>query len=150
MSDFGEHYVRGLGTSVRNNALAYGYSIMATSSFGMLAHTDGPLTVLHIFMFVIGNSLAYAAVNALVTRGFRRRVEQEPPVVMALATSFSVLSISAGVGATALLGSAVGGWVAWLLAGLISTWLFLSIGALEMALSRNLHLRVADEAPEER
>jgi hypothetical protein len=150
MSDFGEHYVRGLGTSVRNNALAYGYSITATSSFAMLAHTDGPITVLHVFMFVIGNSIAFAAINALVTRGFRQRVEQEPPVVVALATSFSVLSISAGVAAAALLGSALGGWVAWLLAAMLSTWLYLSIGALEMALSRNLHLQVADESPEER
>ena len=43
MNDFGEHYRRGLGMSARNNALAYGYSITATASFGMLVHTDGPI-----------------------------------------------------------------------------------------------------------
>ena len=64
MREFGEHYLRGLGMSARNNALAYGYSIAATSSCGMLAHTDGPLNFLHIFMFIIGSGIAFALVNA--------------------------------------------------------------------------------------
>jgi hypothetical protein len=40
-------------------------------------------------MFVAGAGLAFAGVNAIVTRGFRTRVEAEPPVVLALATSLS-------------------------------------------------------------
>ena len=150
MREFTEHYVRGLGMSARNNALAYGYSVSATASFGMLVHTDGPLSVLRIFMFVVGSSVAFATVTALVTRGFRQRVEQEPPVVVALATSFSVLSVSAAVGLAALLGWGVGGWVAWLLGALLPTWTYLSLSALEMALARSLHLTVGEEHPEER
>jgi hypothetical protein len=136
--------------STRNNALAYGYSITTTASFGMLVHVDGPMSVLKIFMFVIGAGVAFAVVNAVVTRGFRQRVEREPPVVVALATSFSVLSMSAGVGLVALLGWALGGWVAWLLAALLSSWTYLSIGALEMAIARALHLTVGDVDPDER
>lgn len=150
MKEFGRHYVRGLGMSARNNALAYGYSITTTASFGILVHTDGPLTVLRIFAFVIGNSLAFAGINTLVTRGFRRRAPQEPPVVVSLATSLSVVSISAGVGAAALFGWQVGGWVAWLLGALLSTWIYLAIAALEMALARSLHLTVGEEEPEHR
>lgn len=150
MKEFAEHYVRGLGMSARNNALAYGYSIAATAGFGMLVHTAGPLTVLRIFMFVVGNGIAFAGVNALVTRGFRRRVEQEPPVVVALSTSLSVVSISAAVGMVLLLGWGVGGWAAWLLGGLLGSWVYLSIAALEMALARTLHLAVGDEDPAHR
>jgi hypothetical protein len=150
MSEFGEHYWRGLGMSARNNALAYGYSVTATASFGMLAHTDGPLSVLHVFMFVVGSGIAFAGVNALVTRGYRQRVEQEPPVVTALASSFAVVSVSAAVALTTLLGWAVGGWLAWLLGAVLGTWLYLSISAAEMALSRTLHLAVGDEDPEKR
>jgi hypothetical protein len=101
-------------------------------------------------MFVIGNGVAFAGVNALVTRGYRERVQTEPPVVVALATSFSIISISAGVGVAALLGSGLGGWTAWLLGALLPTWTYLSIGALEIALARTLHLAVGDEEPEER
>jgi hypothetical protein len=150
MKEFGEHYLRGLGMSARNNALAFGYSITATASFGMLLHTDGPFSVLRIFMFVLGSSIAFAGINALVTRGFSQRVDEEPPVVMALATSFSVISISAGVAVAGLLGWAVGGWVAWLLGALLPTWTYLSISAAETALSRVLHLTVADRDPEHR
>jgi hypothetical protein len=73
---FGEHYLRGLGMSVRSNALAYGYSVTSTASFGVLAKGAGPMSVGHIFGFVIGNGLAFAGVNALVTRGFRQRVDR--------------------------------------------------------------------------
>jgi hypothetical protein len=147
MKEFGEHYVRGLGMSARNNALAYGYSITATASFAMLAHTDGPLTVVHIFAFVAGSGIAFASINALVTRGYRQRVEEEPPVIVALSTSFSVLSISAAVGLAALLGWGLGGWGAWLLGALLGSWIYLSVSALEMAVARNLHLSVAEGDP---
>lgn len=150
MKEFGEHYRRGLGMSARNNALAYGYSVTATASFGMLAHTDGPMSVVRIFMFVIGSGIAFAGVNALVTRGFRQRVEQEPPIVVALATAFGVLSISAGVGVTTLLGWGIGGWLAWLLAAMLATWTYLSIAALEMAVARTVQGNVFDEELEHR
>jgi hypothetical protein len=136
--------------SARNNALAYGYSIAATASFGMLVHTDGPPSVLRIFMFVLGNGIAFAGVNALVTRGFRQRVEQEPPVVVALSTSLAAVSISAAVGMVLLFGWGVGGWVAWLLGALLGTWAYLSIAALEMALARTLHLTVGEGDPAHR
>jgi hypothetical protein len=150
MREFGEHYVRGLGMSARNNGMAYGYSVTTTASFGMLAHTAGPMSVLRIFMFVVGSGIAFASINALVTRGFRQRVEQEPPVVVALATAFAVVSISGGVGVAALVGWGLGGWLGWLLGALLPTWAYLSIAALEMALARGVQVRAADEPPHER
>lgn len=150
MPAFGEHYVRGLGTTARNNGLAFGYSITATASFGVLTRTDGPATVGRIFLFVLGSGVAFAVVSAVVTRGFRQRVPREPPVVLALATAFALTSTSAAVGIAALLGATVGGWAAWLLGGLLSSWAYLAVSALEIALSRTLHLTVSDTDPAER
>jgi hypothetical protein len=150
MREFAEHYVRGLGMSARNNALAYGYSITVTASFGVLAHTDGPLSLLKIFVFVGGSGGAFAGINALVTRGYRQRVEQEPPVIVALSTSFSFISVSVAVGLAALLGWGIGGWGAWLLGALLGTWMYLSVSALEMAVARALHITVGDVDPEHR
>jgi MFS family permease len=147
---FGEHYVRGLGMATRNNGLAYGYSITATASFGMLMSTDAPASVGRIFLYVIGAGIAFGIVSALVTQGFRRRVEQEPPVVLALATAFAMVSTSAGVGIAALVGWGIGGWAAWFLGALLPTWAYLSVAALEIALSRGLHEAVGDVSPEER
>jgi hypothetical protein len=150
MEQFCEHYVRGLGMAARNNALAYGYSVTATASFGILAETDGPSSIGRIFLYVVGAGIAFAAVNALVTRGYRQRAEREPPVVVVLATSFSLVSSTAAVGLATLLGWAIGGWVAWLLGSLLPTWAYLAVSALEIALARNLHLAVGEGDPEER
>jgi hypothetical protein len=150
MRRFGEHYVRGLGMATRNNGLAYGYSITATASFGVLFRTDPPASVGRIFLFVIANGVAFAIVSALVTRGFRRRVDREPPIVLALATAFAVASTSVGVGIAALVGWGLGGWLGWLLAPVLSTWAYLSLAAIEIAVSRGLHEAVGDLAPEER
>jgi hypothetical protein len=147
MSQFTEDYVRGLGMSARNNALAYGYSITATASFGALTDTAGSASVGHIFLFILGAAVAFAGINALVTRGFRTRVEHETPVVVALATSLSVISISAGAGAATLLGIVLGGWPAWLLGPMLATWTYLSIAALEVAAARALHITVGEEDP---
>lgn len=150
MRRFREHYLRGLGMTARNNGLAFGYSITATASFGVLDRTDGPATVGRIFLFVLGSGVAFALVSGVVTRGFRQRVEREPPVVLALATAFALISTSAGVGVAAVLGAVVGGWAAWLLGSLLPTWAYLAVSALEIALSRTLHVFVSDTDPAER
>jgi hypothetical protein len=150
MARFGEDYVRGLGMATHNNALAYGYSVTVTCAFGLLSATAGPADVGHIFGFLVGNAIAFAVVNAIVTRGFRQRVEHEPPVVLALATSLSVISISAAAGVTALIGWAVGGWLAWGLGALLATWVYLTVAALEVATARLLHLTVSDADPDSR
>jgi hypothetical protein len=150
MRQFGEHYVRGLGMATRNNGLAYGYSITATAAFAVLYRTDPPASVPRIFLFVLGNGVGFAIVSGLVTQGFRRRVDREPPVVLALATAFAVISTSVGVGIAALVGWGIGGWLAWALGGVLSTWAYLSVAALEIALSRGLHEAVGDVSPEER
>jgi hypothetical protein len=150
MRQFGQDYLRGLGMATHNNALAYGYSVTATTSFAMLIATAGSPDVGHTFAFVIGTGIAFAGVNALVTRGFRKRVKEEPPVVLALATSFSTLSISAGAGMAALVGWGIGGWPGWLLGALLATWAYLSVAALEVAAARLLHLTVSDKDPQHR
>jgi peptidoglycan biosynthesis protein MviN/MurJ (putative lipid II flippase) len=101
-------------------------------------------------MFVVGAGLSFAGVTALVTRGFRARVETEPPMVMALGTSLSLISISAGVGTVALLGIFLHGAVAWLLGAILATWTYLGVAALEVAIARVLHISIGDKDPEER
>jgi hypothetical protein len=147
---FAEHYFRGLGESTRTNALAFGYSITSTASFVILEQTAGQVTVGRIFLFAAGAGVAFAGVNALVTRGFRERVDREPPLVLALGSSLSVVSISAGVGIAALVGDAIHGAVGWLVAPTLATWAYLGVAALEIAAARLLHIGVGEKAPEDR
>jgi hypothetical protein len=146
---FREHYVRGLGLSARNNSLAYGYSVTITASYGVLSRLAGPTSVADIFLFVVGASLPFALLNAGVTHGFRRRVDREPPLVVALGTSFSVVSATAAVGVASLIAWLLGGWGAWLLAAFAGAVVYLLLAALEIAAGRGVH-RVAGTSDLER
>jgi hypothetical protein len=107
------HYMRGLGVSTRNNTIAYGYSVGGTASFGAIQSLHA-VHVGDVFLFLVGASLPFSIVNAIVTGGFRRRFADEPGVVIALATSFSLFSVAASVGAAALIAWLSPPWAAWL------------------------------------
>ena len=91
------------------------------------------------FLFGIGASITFALAGAFVTRGFRRRVEREPPVVLALGTALSILSISAATGSSALLTVVTDGSLAWFLGPLLASTVYLLVSALELVLARGAH-----------
>ena len=147
---FLQHYVRGLGLSTRNNALAYGYSITVTAGYGALQSQRHNPTVPEVFGFIVGAALPFGVLNAALTRGFRRRVEREPPVVMALGTALSLFSISVSVAVITLVAWQLGGWLPWLLGPLTGTISYLALADLEIAVARVAHHVAGTENLEER
>jgi hypothetical protein len=132
------HYARGLGVSTRNNTIAYGYSVGATATFGVLQELHG-FDVARIFVFIAGACSPFALVNALVTRGFREPFADEPDLVVALATSFSVVSVAAAVGAATLVAWAAPGWVGFLFAPFAFTSAYLLAVGAETAFAAARH-----------
>jgi hypothetical protein len=131
-----KHFVRGLGESTRHNALAYGYSLALTGTFGLLTILDRKPHVLDVFLFGIGASITFAIANAGVTHGFRVRVEREPPIVLAFGSSFGVFSVSGSLGVAALVAWGLQGWGAWLVAPFACSGCYLLLSALEFVLAR--------------
>ena len=73
-----EHLVRGLASSTRHNALAYGYSLTTTGSFGLLAALADAPSVLYVFLFGIAGSLTFMLATVGLTQGFTLgRAEEE-------------------------------------------------------------------------
>ncbi len=132
------HYGRAFSVATRNNALALGYSVVGTGAFGVMTKLDPP-SVADVFLFAAGACAVLGGVNVIVTRGFRRRAETEPGLVLATATSFSAISTSAAIGAAALLAWQVGGWAAWLLGPACATFTYLAVSAVEVAGARGAH-----------
>ena len=132
------HYGRGLGISTRNNTIAYGYSVGATATFGVLQVLHRA-NVARIFLFIVGASVPFALVNALVTRGFRRRFADEPGVVIALATSFSIVSVSAAVGAATLVAWAAPDWAGWICGAFVFSIVYLLAVGAETAVAASRH-----------
>jgi hypothetical protein len=149
-SAFRDHYLRGLNSVARNNAIAYGYSLTITASYGMLAVLGHRPTVWRIFAFIAGAGAAFALANAAVTKGYRETQEPEAPLVRALGSSFGIVSSSAGVAACALVGWALDGWFPWLLGPLVATLAYVLLAGLEIALARVAQLQAGPDDFEER
>lgn len=127
-----DRFLRGLGSSTRHNSLAYGYSLALTASFGMITLLDRRPDVADIFLFGIGAATTFALANAVVTRGFRTKTEDEPPVVIAFGTSLGVVSVTGAVGVAALCGWLIPGWAGWLVGGFGASTGYIVLGAFEM------------------
>jgi len=137
-----DHLVRGLASSTRHNALAYGYSLTTTGSFGMLAALGHRPSVSDVFLFGVGAALTFTLATVGVTRGFRVGQEEEPRVVQALGASFGLVSVCGGIGLAALVGWAAGGWIPWLAAPFAASAVYLLLSAVEFVVARG----VADSA----
>lgn len=150
MPDVGAHYVRGLASSTRQNSLAYGYSIAMTGAFGMLDVADRSPRVGDIFLFALGAGLTFTVMNVVVTRGFRVRVPEEQPVVLALGTAFGFFSVVGALGATWLVAWGLGGWAAWLVGPFVASAVYLLLTSAELLLARGLRAVAGIEKMEER
>jgi hypothetical protein len=148
MSDEGEvheHFVRGIGSSTRHNALAYGYSLALTGTFGLLTILDRTPHVDDVFLFGIGGSLTFLIANVFATRGFNVRVASEPPIVRALGSSLGVLSVSGTLGVAALVAWGLHGWAGWLFAPFAASGVYLVLSAFELVAARYLRLVLGKE-----
>jgi hypothetical protein len=136
-----EGFNRGLQASVRNNYTAYGYSVMITASFGVLA-TEEPTRVGFIFLFLGGAIAAFVAIELAVSKGFERTPRGEPMKVEALGAAFSFGSVATAVGAAALTAAVVDGWIAWLVGAFLASGTYVLMSGAEIALAERLQEKV--------
>jgi hypothetical protein len=106
-------FVEGLRTSVTGNAYAYGFSIMITLSLAVLIAERRTPTVGQVFLFLLGAVSGFVVVEAVASRGFRSRDTGEPPQVVVAGSALAFVSVSAAVGAAALLGEVLDSGVVW-------------------------------------
>ncbi len=130
-------FSRGLQASVRNNYTAYGYSVMITASFGVLAIEETARTAF-IFVFLAGAIAAFVAIELIVSRGFERAPRGEPIEVEALGAAFSLGSVATAVGGAALATVILSGWAAWLLGGFAASGIYVLMSGLEIAVAEKL------------
>jgi hypothetical protein len=140
---FAEHYVLGLRSSTKHNAPAYGYSVAAGATLAALTKVDGSPSLLDVFLFIIGASSAFALVNIAGTSMFRAEMPSEPPVVVALGTTFSVVSISGATGSAVGIAYLLSGWLAWGLGALSFTLVYQLLLGLELGIAARTHPRGA-------
>ena len=128
-------FSRGLQASVRNNYTAYGYSVMITASFGVLASQESTPKVGYVFLFLLGAIAAFVAIELAVSKGFERTPRGEPTKVLAVGAAFSFGSVAVGVGAATLITVVLSGLPAWPLGGLAASGTYVLMSGVEIALA---------------
>ena len=128
--------VRGVQTSLRNNASAYPFSVFITASFGVLDTVVGGRDVGRIFLVVIGSTLAFTVLEAIASRGFRNRLRPARSEVVVLGSAMAMISATSAVGAVWLTCLVMSGAFAWFVGSFVGTIVYVTVSSAEMALAR--------------
>jgi hypothetical protein len=135
----GRRYVHGLRAAVRLNAQAFAFSIMITSSYGVVSASEQSPDVAEVYAFMAGAVLGFVAVLAAASRGFRRAgMEAEKTKVLVAAAALSIGSTAVGLGAATLVTVLLSGLLAWGLAPFAASAAFLVVLGLEFALAEEI------------
>ena len=125
----GTHYRRNLRAAVGLTAGPYCYTLTLWATGAVLTDTHGIPTALSAAAFVVGAVLAFATVGISAFGGLREHLTREQGHEL-LWGSAQIFSVGLSVGAAALVGYYVGGFIAWPLTGFLITALFLlTVGA---------------------
>jgi len=135
----------GVRTSVRNNGVAYGFSVMITASFGLLQSATGSASTLDIFFFAGGAVAGFVLLEAIASNLFRVRMRGDPPEVVALGTAFSFFSVGVGLAVAAAVGAVVSPGLAWPVGGFGATLAYVTAAGAEMALAGRMERGAGQE-----
>jgi hypothetical protein len=122
-------YVRELRLSLRNNAGAYGFSVMITSVMAMLSAIHTPPDPGQIILFFLGAIATFAIIEA---------VAKEATKVIALGSSLNMISIATAVGVSPVVGHVMPASLAWLFAPFLTSMTYLLVTAVEMTVARRV------------
>lgn len=129
---------RGMRASIANNVTAYGFSLVATASFGALAHSHGTPGYSEIFGFVLAAVAGFTVTETLLSNFFRHELEDEPNQVIAVGAAMSFFSVGLAVGAAALTGEILETGAAWPLGAASATVVYVLMNGIEMAIGETL------------
>jgi hypothetical protein len=132
----GRELGRGMRSSVRQNAPAYGFSIMITSAFGVTSTLERKPATWVMPLFALGAVAGFVLIDLAATHALRdEAADGERSTVQLLVAALNVLSILAGVGSAALVAWALDGWVAWLVSAACASAAFTTVNGLEYTLA---------------
>jgi len=131
-------YRRGLTTSVIGNASAFGFSVMITASFGMLEHFHENPAPGEVALFALGAVVAIALIEAVTSRGFRRRPASHPEEVIMLGTAANAVSVAVALAMVYGAGRLVPAPAVWVVAPLLAAGVYVLVEAAELAVAEGV------------
>jgi hypothetical protein len=136
--------VRSLRSTVGRESTTFGFSILATVTFGMLQATHGSPNMRQIFVYAIGAVMSFTLLEGVLSRGFRRPMPQHATQTLTLGTSLNVLSVVAALAGAWGFTEVTRGLVAWAGAPLVAGLVYLLLESCEEALAERILVRSGD------
>lgn len=125
-------YRAGLAITLRSTAAAYGYTLTIATTVATLIANQGAPTMVELYLFIFGGSLAFAALELAL-----RLVEPavcEVDHVYPLAGALNVVSVAGAFSAASAVAHGPDGMLAWLLAPLAASVVYFALIAAEVAI----------------
>lgn len=144
----GRPLARSLRSTVGRESTTFGFSILATVTFGLLNSTYGSPTVPQIFAYAVGAVLSFTLLEGVLSRGFRRPMPQHATQTLTLGTSLNVVSVVAALAAAWGFSGLTGGLVGWAGAPLVAGLVYLLLESVEEALAERLLVAAGDDDAE--
>ncbi len=128
-------YMRALETAIQGAGLPYGYAITVWATGSVLTGERGMPSLLSIFLFAAGATVAYGGLRLLLTWNMGgeadRPLTRSPNTIRAGAVHLAAIGLAI---TCALLIAKVAAGAAWALAPFAATLLYLGVSSIEVAL----------------
>lgn len=125
-------YINNLRITVRDNAAAYGYSVLITAVVSVLSTLQGSPSIAEMFVGAGGAITAFVATELIVTKAFEQRGQQEQTEVKLINSAMHFLSIGGGVGIAVLCGRYLPHTSSWACGTFLATLAYIMLNALQL------------------
>lgn len=129
---------RGLSASVTGNALAFGFSITVTVTYGVVNAAEGSPTRLELVGFAMAAVAAFSMLNLVVVALMRHTPHGGTPQrALLIGASTDFLAVAAAIGVAIGVTLVVHGWPAWLMAPSLAALVYVIVQSVELTVGRD-------------
>jgi hypothetical protein len=128
MSSLRRTYGAALQVTLRNTAAAYGYTLSTAATLGLLTEMSGKPDASRLFLFAAGGVLAFALLEAFLA-ALGSSAAESPEHAFPFAGALNVASVAAALGVAALIAHFIRSSLAWFLAPLVTTAIYMLVVA---------------------
>ena len=134
MSSVRGTYGAALRVTMRNTAAAYGYTLSTAATISVLGETAGKPDAGRLFLFAIGGVTAFVLLEAVVG-ALGTPAPQPPEQAIPFAGALNAASVCAALGMATLVAHLVRSPLAWFLAQLCTTAIYMLVVAVQVTVA---------------
>ena len=131
LSSMRRTYGAALQVTMRNTAAAYGYTLSTAATLSLLTEMSGKPDVGRLFLFALGGIVAFALLEAVLA-SLGSPTAEAPEQAVPFAGALNAASVAAALGTAILVAHFVRSSVAWFLAPLGTTSIYMLVVAAQV------------------